>query len=83
MKRIDFDKTTKLLGVLTEQLQSALNTAKQLANEFGDDPCNIGPRIDAYLVGALESFLDNEHQCGSIPDIEDGMRELQAENADA
>ena len=73
---VNLDRARALAEMLQEELETVIETAKKLAAVFGDDRENTGKRIDSYLVGALENFLDNERQCGSIPDILNAIEEL-------
>ncbi len=76
-KPINFPVVEQLVSDLEESLKEAVHVAKKIVKEMGNDAENVGPRIDAYLIGNLENFLENEHQCGSIPDIREGLVALQ------
>lgn len=73
------DELRGALEDLADKLQDAIRAAKyarKLANEQGGEIQRVvAGQLDAYLIGTLKAFVEDEHQCGSIASLNNFLDE--------
>ncbi len=62
------------LDELKEALETTIEKAEELYSISKDYRC-FGGQLDAYFIGNLKAFLNNEYQLGSIASLQEMLNE--------
>ena len=79
----DYDETDpeSMWEAIHDGLQQSIDAARKLMKLVREKDSRLAGRIDGYLIGSLNNFMNNENQPGSLHDIEETLQHIDFSDA--
>lgn len=77
-----YDGIREQLQELREAIGAAIDIASNLSRQASEVPGPFSGQINSYLIGHLESFMDDPRQPGSVASLEEMLDDVDMEDYD-